>query len=90
MNVGDGLVAVHAGGVALRGRSRPVAGGLDESVGIVGKQATVVGLAREGYGVALGLGAITPTVEDGENDGLGPLSHISASVSGFGAVRRAK
>src|SRR5271156_2010619 len=41
--------------------------GMNQSVGIFAKQAVVVGLARQRNSVGLGLGAITPAVEDDED-----------------------
>ena len=51
------------------------AGGLDERVWKIFQDAVVVGLAREGDGVAFGFGAVAPAVEDGEDDGFWALSH---------------
>ena len=41
--------------------------GAEEGVGIVAEECVVGGLAGLGDGVAVGLGAITPSVEDGED-----------------------
>ncbi len=43
-------------------------GGVNQRVGKFLEQAVVIGLAREGDGVALGFGAVAPAVEDGEDD----------------------
>jgi len=45
--------------------------GAQEGVGVVLEEAVVDGLAGLGDGVAVGLEAIAPAVEDGENDGFG-------------------
>jgi len=50
------------------GESDEVLAGTDERVGIGGQKLVVGRLSREGDGVAVGLGAVTPAVEDGEND----------------------
>jgi hypothetical protein len=50
-------------------------GGLDQRVGEIFQDAVVVGLAREGDGVAFGFGAVAPAVEDGEDDRFWALSH---------------
>jgi len=41
--------------------------GAEEGVGIVAEECVVGGLAGLGDGVAVGLGAVTPSVEDGED-----------------------
>ena len=50
------------------GQADEVLAGADEGVGEVAQQLVVGGLAGECDGVAVGLGAIAPAVEDGEND----------------------
>ncbi len=45
--------------------------GAEQRVGIVAKERVVGGLAGLSDGVAVGLGAIAPAVEDSENDGFG-------------------
>jgi len=57
------------------GKADGGAGGLDERVWKIFQDAVVVGLAREGDGVAFGFGAVAPAVEDGEDDGFWALSH---------------
>ena len=57
------------------GQSDEGTGGMDQRVGKFLEQAVVVGLAREGDGVALGFGAVAPAVEDGEHDGSRSLGH---------------
>ena len=49
------------------------AGSVDQRVGEFFEDAIVVGLAREGDGVALGFGAVAPAVQDGENNRFGPF-----------------
>ena len=43
--------------------------GLDQRVGVLAQQLVVSGLARQGDGVVGGFGAVTPPVEDGQNQG---------------------
>ena len=53
-------------------------GGVDQRVGKFGEQPVVIGLAREGDGVAFGFGAIAPAVEHGQDDRFRTLGcHIS-------------
>ena len=53
------------------GETDEVIAGLQECVGVFAEKLVVDGLAGLGYGVAVGLGAIAPAVQDGENDGFG-------------------
>ena len=41
--------------------------GVDERVGILGEQAVIVGLARQGNGIGLGGRRVTPAIENDEN-----------------------
>jgi hypothetical protein len=69
------------------GKADGGAGGLDERVGKIFEDAIVVGLAREGDGVAFGFGAVAPAVEDGEDDGFWALGHGRFwAWSGEGAI----
>ncbi len=52
------------------GQADEVVAGADESVGVVDEELVVDGLAGESDGVAVGLGAVAPAVEDGEDDGF--------------------
>ena len=49
------------------GEADEVLAGADEGVGVVAQERVVGGFAGEGDGVAVGVGAVTPAVEDGEN-----------------------
>ena len=53
------------------GQADEVLAGAKEGVGVFAEQLVVGGFAGLGDGVAVGLGAIAPAVEDGENDGFG-------------------
>src|SRR5580658_2401440 len=57
------------------GQTDEGAGGVNQSVGKFLEQAVVVWFTREGNGVAFGVRAIAPAVEDGEDDGSWSLSH---------------
>lgn len=50
------------------GEADEVFAGAEEGVGEVAEESVVGGLAGLGDGVAVGLGAVTPSVEDGEDD----------------------
>ena len=53
------------------GEADEVLAGAEEGVGIVAEELVVDGFAGLGDGVAVGLGAVAPAVEDGEDDGFG-------------------
>ena len=55
-------------------------GSVDQRVGKFGEQAVVIGLAREGDGVAFGFGAVAPAVEYGEDDWFGMPGHWLCGV----------
>ena len=50
------------------GEADEVFAGAEEGVGVVAEESVVGGFAGLGDGVAVGLGAVTPSVEDGEDD----------------------
>lgn len=50
------------------GEADEVFAGAEEGIGVVAEERVVGGLAGLGNGVAVGLGAVTPSVEDGEDD----------------------
>ena len=52
------------------GEADVVVAGSEEGVGVVDEELVVCGLTGECDGVAVGLGAIAPAVEDGEDDGF--------------------
>ena len=52
------------------GQADVVVAGAEECVRVVDQEFVVDGLAGQSDGVAVGLGAIAPAVEDGEDDGF--------------------
>ncbi len=50
------------------GEADEVVAGADEGVGVVAEESVVGGLARKGDGVGVGFGAVSPAVEDGQDD----------------------
>ena len=53
------------------GEADEVLGGAEEGVGVLAEELVVDGFAGQSDGVAVGLGAVTPAVKDGENDRFG-------------------
>ncbi len=53
------------------GQADELAAGVDEGIGIFAQQAVVGGLVGQSDGVGLGLGAVSPAVEDDEDQGFG-------------------
>ena len=58
------------------GQADERAGGMNQRIGKIFQQAIVIGLAREGDGVAFGFGAVSPAVENGQDDWFGSFGHI--------------
>ena len=52
------------------GEADEVLAGADEGVGVFAEEVVVGGLTGEGDGVAVGVGAVAPAVEDGKDDGF--------------------
>src|SRR5215470_13964026 len=53
------------------GQADIVSAGLDERVGILVQQAVVIGLASKRNGIGLGFGAVSPAIEDDEDERFG-------------------
>ena len=62
------------------GQSDERAAGVNQRVGILAQQAVVGGLAGERDGVGLGFGAVSPAVEDDEDERFG-TGHSKSSCS---------
>ncbi len=62
------------------GQAHGRAGGVNQRVGIFREQPVVIGFARQGDGVALGLGAEAPAVEYGQNNRFWSLGHKSSRI----------
>src|SRR5437667_9431344 len=45
--------------------------GMNQRVGVLAQQAVVCGLAGEGDGISFGFGAVSPAIEDDEDEGFG-------------------
>jgi len=70
------------------GEADEVLAGAEEGVGEVAQEPVVDRFAGLGYGVAVGLGAVAPAVEDGEDDGFGHAEVRIARVPRLRFVER--
>jgi hypothetical protein len=68
------------------GQSDEMLAGADEGIGKLAQQLVVGGLAGQGDGVVGGFGAVAPSVEDGEYEGMLGHGWFSLEASGIRGV----